>query len=52
MKKKDALNYLSKEWQRIIIETDEKEPIVIAEITQNDINVSENYRLRLKPTYD
>lgn len=36
---------------RIIIETDEENPTAIAEITANEVNVADGYRVRMKPEY-
>lgn len=38
-----------KDYTKIIIETDEENPIAIAEITSEEINVSDGYRVRLTP---
>ena len=36
---------------RIIVETDEKNPVTIAEITENEIAPADGYRVRLRPDY-
>lgn len=36
---------------RIIIETDEENPVAIAEITENEIVLADGYRARLRPDY-
>ena len=38
-------------WTRIIVETDEKDPVVIATITEDDIDMADGYRVRLRPVY-
>lgn len=38
--------------QKITIETDEENPITIAEITLEEINTADGYRVRLTPKYD
>ena len=38
-------------WTRIIVETDEKDPVVIATITEEDIDMADGYRVRLRPVY-
>lgn len=37
------------EFERIIVETDEKNPITIATITQEDVDTADGYRIRFKP---
>lgn len=41
-----------KEYTKIVVETDEKNPITIATITNNETVVAEGYRVRLTPKYD
>ena len=38
--------------QKITVETDEENPITIAEITLEEINTADGYRIRLTPRYD
>ena len=38
-------------WTRIIVETDEKDPVTIATITEEDIDMADGYRVRLRPVY-
>ena len=38
--------------QKITIETDEENPTTIAEITLEEINTANGYRVRLTPKYD
>lgn len=38
-------------FDRIIIETDEENPVAIAEITSKEINVADGYRVRMRPVY-
>lgn len=35
--------------KRITVETDEDTPVTIAQITENEINVADGYRVRMKP---
>ena len=35
--------------KRITVETDEDNPVTIAQITENEINVADGYRVRMKP---
>ncbi|MGY4841569.1 hypothetical protein [Weissella cibaria] len=35
---------------RIVVETDEKNPVVIAKITDKTVEVADGYRVRMKPT--
>ncbi len=35
--------------KQIVIETDEENPVTIAEITETEINVQDGYRVRMKP---
>lgn len=37
---------------RIIVETDEENPVAIAIITQDDVSIADGYRVRMKPKYD
>ena len=39
-------------WTRIIVETDEKDPVVIATITADETDVADGYRVRERPDYD
>ncbi|QYU58173.1 hypothetical protein K1728_01810 [Weissella confusa] len=39
-----------KGYVRIVVETDEKNPVTIAEITADSVEVADGYRVRLKPT--
>ena len=38
-------------WTRIIVETDEENPVTIATITEDDIDMADGYRVRLRPVY-
>lgn len=40
------------DWQRITIETDEKNPKIVAQVTSNNFEIANGYRVRLKPVYD
>lgn len=46
-----GLNLLSKEYQRIIVETEDTKEI-LAEITQHDVKSANNIQIRIMPTYD
>ena len=37
---------------RIIVETDEENPVAIATITQDGVDVADGYRVRMKPNYN
>lgn len=39
------------EIQRVIVETDEKNPKVIAEITANNFDMADGFRIRIQPVY-
>lgn len=41
-----------KDYTKIVVETDEKNPITIATITNGEIAVVDGYRVRLTPKYD
>ena len=41
-----------KDYTKIVVETDEDDPKVIAEITPSDITPADGYRVRLTPKYD
>ncbi len=43
---------LSDNYTKIVIETDEENPITVAEITNDDVNPANGYRVRLTPNYD
>ncbi len=38
--------------QEIIIETDEEQPVIVAEITSEEISPTDGYRVRLIPKYN
>ena len=40
------------EYTKIVVETDEENPIVIATITAGDTEVADGYRVCLRPKYD
>ncbi|MBZ4662809.1 MAG: hypothetical protein JG776_491 [Caloramator sp.] len=48
----NRINILSELYTRLIVETDEENPVTIAEITENDAIPAVGYRIRLKPKYD
>ena len=41
-----------KDYTKIIVETDEKNPVTIATITNGEVDVTEGFRVRLTPKYD
>ncbi|EHQ88276.1 hypothetical protein [Desulfosporosinus youngiae] len=43
---------LSNQFTKIVIETDEENPKTIAAITNEDVDVSDGFRVRMTPTYD
>ena len=38
-------------WTRIIVETDEKDPVTIATTTADETAMADGYRVRLRPVY-
>lgn len=48
MKTKKSLE----DYTRVIIETEEENPITIAVITSEEVEVADGYRVRLTPKYD
>lgn len=51
MKSKDETLPEIRGWTRIIVETDEENPVTIATITEDDIDMADGYRVRLRPVY-
>lgn len=45
-------NILLDNCTKIVVETDEKNPIAIATITEKSVNVADGYRVRMTPKYD
>lgn len=41
-----------KDYTKIVVETDEKDPVIIATITTEEVKVVDGYRVRLTPLYD
>lgn len=41
-----------KDYTKIVVETDEENPTIIAVITSTNIEVADDYRVRLTPLYD
>lgn len=41
-----------KDYTKIVVETDEENPVTIAVITANDVSPADGYRVRLTPEYD
>lgn len=41
-----------KDYTKIVVETDEENPITIAEITPDNITPADGYRVRLTPDYN
>ena len=41
-----------KDYTKIVVETDEENPVTIAVITANDASPADGYRVRLTPAYD
>lgn len=48
----ESIDVLSDKYTKIVIETDGENPTTIAEITNEDANVANGYRIRLTPSYD
>ena len=44
----DTLN----DYTKIIVETDEENPITVAEVTSEEISVDDGYRVRVTPKYN
>lgn len=40
-----------RDWTKVVIETTEKHPKAIAEITANNFEVAEGFRVRMTPKY-
>lgn len=41
-----------KDYTKIVVETDEENPITIAKITSEEVNIADGYRVRLTPEYN
>lgn len=41
-----------KQYTKIVVETDEENPVTIAVVTANAVEATEGYRVRLTPIYD
>lgn len=39
-------------YTKIVVETDEKNPVLIAEVTADGWALADGYRIRLTPTYE
>lgn len=52
MEEKELRVKTLEEYTKIVVETDEKNPKIIAVITANDIEPSDGYRVRMTPRYD
>lgn len=52
IKETQSLNKPMKDWSRIIIETDERNPKVLAIITADDYQLANGLKIRIKPVYD
>lgn len=50
LKKKERQSL--KDYTRIVVETNEENPITIAVVTVNEIQVADGYRVRLTPQYN
>lgn len=46
----NKLTFLSREWERLVVETDEPNPRVVAEIERHDFDMADGFRIRLKPS--
>lgn len=47
----DELKVLSNQFTKIVIETDEDNPVTVAEIASDLVKVEPGYRVRMTPTY-
>lgn len=47
---KEKNNILKGDYKRIIIETDEENPITIASILNDEVKIDDGYRIRLLPS--
>lgn len=52
IKETQSSNKPMKDWSRIIIETDERNPEVLVIITADDYQLANGLRIRIKPVYD
>lgn len=41
-----------KDFTKIVVETDEKHPVTIAEVTADNFELADGYRVRMTPVYD
>ena len=44
-------NQSMKDWSRVVIETDEPNPVQIAVVTNDNLEVADGLQIRLKPVY-
>jgi hypothetical protein len=51
IKKDMNMDKTLKDYTKIVVETDGKEPVTIATITYDDIDMADGYRVRLTPDY-
>lgn len=49
---KDIMDETLKDYTKIVVETDEENPVTVATITKESIDMAEGYRVRLTPKYD
>ena len=40
------------DYTKVVVETDEKNPVTIATITNENVDVADGYRVRMSPKYD
>jgi hypothetical protein len=48
----EELRILSDQFAKLVIETDEDNPVTIAEIESDHVDVVNGYRIRMTPKYD
>lgn len=48
----EELKILSDQFTKIVVETDEEDPVTIAVITADLADAGNGYRVRMTPTYD
>ena len=51
LKREEKSDGTLKSWTKIVVETDEENPVTIATITDEEIDMAEGYRVRMTPKY-
>lgn len=52
VKETQSVNKPMKDWSRVIIETDEKNPKILAVVTADDYQLANGLAIRIKPVYN